>query len=170
MRLLPVLCAAGLLFACNGKSAQAPTERAQLRSLEWLLGKWDMSAAGRPAEAGKRQVEEWRRQNDSSFTGRSYLLADGSTDTTFFESVTLKQGAAGLQYIVHVADQNSGQPVTFTRIDSGSTVYTFANPTHDNPQRIGYRKVSADSALATVEGRSAMGVPRVIEISLRRMR
>lgn len=169
MRLASALIIACLVCACRPVSSKAEDQYPQLRSLEWLLGSWEASAVGRPAEAGKLQVEEWRRLNDSSFTGRSYLLTTGKPDTTFFETIRLQEDSRGLHYIVQLSDQNGGKPVTFSRADTGAVLFTFVNPMHDFPQRLSYRSLSKDSAVATVGGTTPSGKTRMVEIALRRM-
>ena len=55
---------------------------------------------------------------------------------------------------------------TSTQVDDSSV--TFANPQHDFPQRIGYRRRGADSLVARIEGDMG-GKTKTIEFPMRRI-
>ena len=59
----------------------------------------------------------------------------------------------------------SGQEV---REEIDATSIVFENPTHDFPQRVGYRRVAADRMLAWIEGTES-GKPRRQEFPLQRI-
>ncbi len=69
----------------------------------------------------------------------------------------------------YIAQPNGGSPTRFAEVVTNDSVAVFENPTHDFPQRIAYRRVHADSIIATIsavrDGRS-----RGMEIPMGRVR
>lgn len=83
-----------------------------------------------------------------------------------YELIVLRESEAGLAYEAHP----SGQAVaTFTAREASDSVVVFSDPTHDFPQRVGYRRVGADSLVAWIEGERG-GRTRRIEFPYRRVR
>jgi hypothetical protein len=66
-----------------------------------------------------------------------------------YELVVLRASAGALTYEAHPA----GQPTaTFTAREVTDSTIVFANPGHDYPQEVGYRRVGRDSMLAWIDG------------------
>ena len=82
-----------------------------------------------------------------------------------YELIVLRAVNGTLAYEAHP----SGQAVaTFTAREAGDSV-VFSTPAHDFPQRVGYRRVGADSLVAWIEG-ERNGRTRRIEFLYRRVR
>lgn len=136
---LPLACLL-LLLSCGEAGKQLPT----VDSFNWLSGSWEM-----PMQGG-RVTEDWKRVNDSLMEGRSDFVMGDSI--TAFETVQLIRRGAEFFYEVRSATQPE-QPVVAFRLSRFSDQEFIAeNPEHDFPKRIRYKKISADSIFAVVDG------------------
>ncbi|OJU75728.1 MAG: hypothetical protein BGO09_12495 [Bacteroidetes bacterium 47-18] len=116
----------------------------EIDKAEWLIGTWENKTP-------KGSVyETWIRSNDTTFTGKSYIINE--KDTVVFENIRLVQEAGGLYYMPAVSDQNDGLPVRFTAKVISARELIFENPQHDFPQTISYRKITGDSLIAEISG------------------
>ena len=71
------------------------------------------------------------------------------SDTTVgWEMVLLRADSAGLAYEAHPSGQSGA---TFRSTEVSDSLVVFANPQHDFPQKVSYRR-RADSLLARIEG------------------
>lgn len=111
---------------------------------KWLPGKWENQT-----QRGK-MVEEWSRQNDSTYTGKSYMIT--ATDSISLESITLKKEGNDIFYIPIVKSQNNDQPVKFKLTSSSPNQLVFENPAHDFPQKITYTLEEGNSLMAEISG------------------
>lgn len=110
----------------------------------FLLGEWqNVSSEG-------VLTEMWEKQNDSSYSGRSFFIA--GKDTSFSERILLQQKGKQLFYIPAVKNQNNGQPVEFLLSEASPTYASFVNPQHDFPSKITYTLVTKDSLVAEISG------------------
>lgn len=112
--------------------------------LKWLPGKWENQT-----QRGK-MVEEWSKLNDSTYTGRSYMIT--ATDSISLESIVLKKEGDEIFYIPTVKGQNNEQPVKFKLTFSSPNQLVFENPAHDFPQKITYTLESENSLMAEISG------------------
>lgn len=116
----------------------------QLVDAKWLLGIWEQKTS-------KGNVyETWKSNDDSSYSGKSYLLK--KKDTIVLETVSLLQKNGTLFYIPTVTNQNNARPVPFKLTFSSANQLVFENPTHDFPQKITYALISSDSLIAEISG------------------
>jgi hypothetical protein len=116
-----------------------------LEKADWLIGNWQNTSKEGVA------TESWQKLNDSSYAGRSYFVI--GKDTVSSETINLTQTGDSLFYIPVVKGQNNDQPVKFRLTSSATDHLVFENPAHDFPQKISYRKISADSILAEISGK-----------------
>ena len=140
-------------WALLATSAGART--ASIKDVAWLQGCWEL-------RDGDRVVEErWMPPRAGSMLGvgrttRGEKLIE-------HEYIVLSEREGRLAYEAHP----SGQATTtfMSRPISGREV-VFDNPTHDFPQRVGYRSTGPGQLLAWVEGTSG-GRTRRIEFAYR---
>lgn len=116
----------------------------KLKSIEWLLGTWENTTTRGTI------YEDWNRNTDNEFQGRSYKI--NANDTLVLETISIVEKDNELYYIPTVKDQNSGKPVTFTLTYLSDTEMLFENPEHDFPQAIRYTKIKSDSLVAEIWG------------------
>jgi len=117
----------------------------KLDSLGWILGNWYLDTPeGRITEA-------WQKSSDTLYTGYSLMISPKG-DTLFSEKIKLVLHGDVLWYIPTVSNQNGGMEVPFKEKSSSATEIVFENAQHDFPQRIIYRKLSADAVQARIEG------------------
>ena len=76
-----------------------------------------------------------------------------------FEVVVVRERGSDLVYEAHPSGQAAAE---FVAESLGVASVVFANPTHDFPQRVGYRRVGADSLIGWIQG-SMGGQDRKIE-------
>jgi hypothetical protein len=131
-----------LLVSCQKKSDK---NYEKLNKMKWLQGHWEQKL-----EEGLL-VENWKIENDSTFSGETYFMT--TKDTVHFEYIKLTQKEDELVYIATVMGQNNDQPVEFKLTSDNDKVFDFENPAHDYPQKITYKKVSATQLTATISGK-----------------
>jgi hypothetical protein len=149
-----------IIFSCNSASEKKTSDYAGLKKLDWLLGSWkNISDDG-------QLYEIWTKQNDSTYAGHGYMVANN--DTVFSERISLEQRNSDLFYIPVVKQQNEGNPVSF-KLVSDKGEFTFENKEHDFPQRVIYKQVGMDSLYARIEG-TDKGAFRKEEFSMVRER
>ncbi len=84
----------------------------------------------------------------------------------FHEYMRIEQTKDGkLVYHARIGPQTPGTPFTLTRAGEGEAI--FENQAHDFPQRILYRRVSADEIHAQVDGIDK-GKPRAQNFPMKR--
>ena len=130
-------------FAGKQKNAIPGNENVQpIGKVIWLVGNWQ-----KQSEKGIL-TEAWRKLDDSTLVGRSYLISEA--DTLLLESIRLEQRTGKLYYIPTVSDQNEGQPVVFAQTNLTDSTVIFENPKHDFPQKITYSLLVNDSLPAEI--------------------
>lgn len=106
----------------------------------WLQGCWRMSANGRTVD------EQWTSPAGGAMLATSRTVRDGKL--VEYEFVVLREKDGGLVYEAHPSGQ-AGGAFPMKTIEASSVV--FENPTHDFPQRIGYRR-TGERLDAWIEG------------------
>lgn len=116
----------------------------EIKKVAWLIGTWE-------CKTPKGSLyEAWSQANSNEFHGTSYFLND--KDTILFETIQLVEKEQKLYYIVTVANQNDGLPVSFASTTITDSLFVFENMQHDFPQVITYTKINADSLVAEISG------------------
>ncbi|NUQ82133.1 MAG: hypothetical protein HUU10_11045 [Bacteroidetes bacterium] len=144
MKTIFILLALGfatIQYPVGGKTGSISQQPVQAN---WLIGTW-----GIQTKKG-RMYEQWMLSPDSSLSGRSYYLKNG--DTLVFETMQIISIRDTIFYVPTIFNQNQGKPVRFYSTHLSDTLMTFENPAHDFPQRIAYRRIAADSIVATISG------------------
>jgi hypothetical protein len=142
-----------LALPVGASSAHAQT--ASIRDAAWLQGCWEM-------RDGDRVVEErWTSPRAGSMLGVGRTTR--GSKLVEHEYIVLTERDGRLAYEAHP----SGQATTtfLSRPISGREV-VFEDPTHDFPQRVGYRSTGQGQLLAWVEGTSS-GRTRRVEFAYR---
>ncbi len=149
--ILSLLLISPLWLGCGGTGTPAATLASQgvnrcrtatdATSLQWLVGCW----AGE--QNGKVTTERWRLAADG------WLLGDNRTMSgprlVHEERMRIQREADGWHY--QAAPQGQAD-ATFSASAIGHHCVDFAAPTHDYPQRIGYRLVEAGQLTAFIAG------------------
>jgi len=133
--------------------AQDPLARAS-----WLGGCWELASQGRVTS------EQWMAPSGGLMLGMSRTVVRDTARE--FEHLRLEAKGGAVAYVAHP----SGQAETrFPATALTDSLLVFSNPTHDFPQTIKYRKVSADALVARIEGMRG-GQLRGIDFPMRRVR
>jgi ketosteroid isomerase-like protein len=146
MRLRAALLPLALSLACSGGSSgpsvapgssstgTAPAD--PLAPIAWLEGRWQTAAPADPA------AEHWTRVGPS-LHGVGFTTKGGRT--SFFEVLLIHHKDGGL---VYTAMPGGRRIVDFPAREIGDRSAVFANPTHDFPQTLHYRR-AGDGLAAT---------------------
>lgn len=135
------LVAAFSAVSCKNK---AEKKDHHIEIANWLIGDWEHKS-----EFGNLS-EQWQQGNDSTFVGTTFFIK--GKDTLHNESITLQEQGTDLIYSATVKDENADLPVAFKLTSETASQLVFENPKHDFPQKITYKKITADSIVAEVSG------------------
>jgi hypothetical protein len=121
---------------------------AGIRQLAWMTGCWEFTA-------GERTVEEqWMAPRGGTMLGMSRTVRGDRT--VAWETVVLREDSAGR--VSYNAFPGGQPPAVFPASEVSDSHAVFANPAHDFPQRIIYRR-RGEILAARVEGEIG-GTPR----------
>lgn len=109
-----------------------------LDALAWLAGCW------RGEGGGGRNEECWTPPEGGMMLGVNRVISDRGTQ---FEFLRIAPEGGGVALL---ASPGGKPPVVFPRVDGGEGFVVFANPSHDFPQRIAYRR-DGDALTVRVE-------------------
>ncbi|MEZ2334851.1 DUF6265 family protein [Mucilaginibacter sp. RCC_168] len=132
-----------------------------IKKAVWLLGDWQNKTAKGIS------TESWKKLNDSTFLGKSYVLR--GADTVSAEHIRLEERHGNLLYTPTVKNQNEGKPVIFTMTTASAEGFVFENPEHDFPQKISYNLIGKDSLMAEISG-TYKGKQRAIKFPMGRVK
>ena len=111
-----------------------------IERVSWLAGCWEMSRGATTIQ------EQWMAPRGGSMLGMSRTIRRDSL--VEFESVLLRERGDTLAYEARPSGQAGA---VFLAEEVSDSHVVFANPQHDFPQRVSYRR-RGDSLLARVEG------------------
>jgi hypothetical protein len=137
----------GLLAACVPGMAGAQSS-ARIDQVAWFAGCWSRTTASSVVE------EQWMAPRGGAMLGMSRTVANN----TVREFEHLRIFTAG-DTLVYASTPSRQQYTEFRSKTITADEIVFENPTHDFPQRIGYKRISRDSIHAYIEG-NANGTPR----------
>jgi len=127
-------------------------------ALAWMTGCW----APEKGEVGS--VEHWLAPAGGTMLGVSRTVKNG--ETADFEFMQLRVNAEGK--LVFIALPSGQKETTFVAVSLGNESVTFENPQHDFPQKVSYRRESADRLVGRIEGNRG-GTHRGIDFPMRRV-
>jgi len=144
-----------LALAAGATSAHAQAN--PFASIEWLAGCW----AQQGREAGS--VEQWMAPAGGVMLGMARTLKNGRA--VEFEFMQIRAGADGK--LSYIAQPQGRLPTEFGLLRQGEAEAVFENPAHDFPQRVLYRRETADRLVARIEG-TMKGKERSIDFPMQR--
>jgi hypothetical protein len=109
-----------------------------------LEGRWSS------IDTSLSQMEEWEQRNDTTFSGKGYVIERG--DTTFFETLEIRKVNGTWTYFARVEQQNGEEVIPFQINTQNNHKVEFVNPQHDFPKKIGYELLGDDQLQAYIEG------------------
>lgn len=148
-----------VLIAMSSVTMSGASQKPGVDRLEWIAGCW-------ASDDGKEQIEEnWMKPGGQTMMGMSRTVAGGKT--VFTEYIQIREVNGQLAYVVSLG--LASKPVIFKLVKNVDNEVTFENPEHDFPQRIIYRRESADALFARIEGKEK-GVNKAIDFRYKRSR
>jgi len=146
-----------VLIAMTVGSLADAGQKSGIEQLGWFAGCWVL-------DDGKERTEEtWMKPAGQSMLGMSRTVAGGKT--VFTEHIQIREANGQLAYIVALG--MGAKPTVFKLIKSSDNEVVFENPEHDFPQRIIYRRESADALFARIEG-AEKGVNKAMDFKYKR--
>jgi hypothetical protein len=138
-------------------SFSSGNQKSGVDQLGWISGCW-VSDKG-----NERTEEQWTKPAGQSMLGIGRTVAGGKT--VFTEFIQIREINGEIAYTVALG--MGARPVSFKLIKSSDKEAVFENPQHDFPQRIIYRRESADSLFARIEGQEK-GVNKGMDFRFKR--
>ncbi len=134
----------------EAQSASSDRPTSEIEVLEWMSGCWELRSPDRVT------VERWGDARSDVLLGTSQTTAGGRTMAWEFLRIA-SSGTGSMTFYAHPSGQS---PAEFeaTLLTADSVV--FANPRHDFPQLITYRR-RPDSLLASIGGQDPSGLREV---------
>lgn len=155
MGLWSLLLAGAIASASGAETQEKPV--VGIDRVAWLQGCWESVSPQRTVE------EQWMSPRGRSMIGVGRTVrADRLVE---YELVVLREQDGQLAYEAHPSGQPSAVFLSRTVTDAE---VVFENPTHDFPQRVGYRRDGPDALLAWIEG-TRNGQARRVEFPYRRV-
>jgi len=149
--------ALGVLIAMTASTLSNASQKDGIERLEWISGCWVL-------DDGKERTEEtWMKPAGQSMLGMSRTVAGGKT--VFTEHIQIREANGQIAYIVALG--MGAKPTVFKLVKSSDNEVVFENPEHDFPQRIIYRRESAEALFARIEG-AEKGVSKAIDFRYKR--
>jgi hypothetical protein len=139
-RIVVVVC--GAILVGDGMSGESPR---RVQRLQWISGCWEERSAGSIVE------EFWTTPNGGMLFGIGRTIArraPGDTTTSFEIMRIFERGGK----LVFAASPSGQQLAEFTEEELTDSTVVFANPAHDFPQFVRYRRRGADELHARVDG------------------
>lgn len=113
----------------------------QIKKAEWLLGTWQNN------DEQSDFHESWTKTNDSTITGKAFLIV--GMDTIFSDSMSIAQKNGGLFYSKSTRYQDRKSYIDLGLTSSVDGRLIFENPKNEFPNKILYKKVSRDSLVVS---------------------
>lgn len=149
-----IAAVACLPAASSVATGQAPNDVAALR---WMAGCWEFRTPSRVTH------EHWMAPLGGMMRGMSRTVVRDVVREHEALRIELHDGL-----VTYVAQPSGQAPARFGATTVTDTAVTFANPSHDFPQRILYRRRGADSLVARIEGERG-GAMRGVDFPMRRV-
>lgn len=143
-----------VLLVLAALAQDAPIDRAA-----WLSGCWELRAGGRVT------MEVWMPPAGGTMLGASRTTVTGNVRE--YEYLRLRTDGTTLVYVALPSGQKETE---FRGTHASDTLLMFENPAHDFPKRVMYRRRTADSVVARIEGPGRDGATRGIDFPMRRAR
>ncbi|MFO1315227.1 MAG: DUF6265 family protein [Burkholderiales bacterium] len=148
-RMATVAGALAALLACAAQAQTAPASDGDVNSvasLAWLDGCWTGTVNQRDFR------EQWSPLRGGILLGVGSTVYQGKPQS--YEYLRIEPRADGVYYVALPSGQKEAafKLVSITK-DDQDTSFAFANPEHDFPQRIIYRRATEGWLYATIEGK-----------------
>lgn len=154
----PAVLTVSMCVVIGAFAAPVAAQNELLASAAWLAGCWEVRSGASVT------TEMWMPPAGDLMVGAGRTTAGNVTRS--FEHLRLKAVDGKL---VYTAIPSGQQETDFTSTVVSDSLLIFENLGHDFPQRILYRRVSADSTVARIEGPAAAGGTRGFDIPMRRV-
>lgn len=155
------MCLLFTISLANGQTKTDDSNKFKTSGLDWFAGCWELNVA----EREMRITEIWTRPEGGTLIGASRTVVKGKTVSYEYLRV-VETSDGGIEYIAKPST-NPGETAFKLKSFNGDEVI-FENTAHDFPQRIIYRKGTADSLFARIEGQRN-GEMRGMDIPMKRI-
>jgi hypothetical protein len=139
----------GLAMAIALAAACETPATAQSADLpRWIAGCWS------GARGGERFTERWTVADGATLLGVAHTLKGGTLSAFEFLRIVVRADT-----LVYIAQPGGAPPTEFAAApaERSASAITFANPTHDFPKRVGYRRPRPNGLTAWIDGGAGGG-------------
>lgn len=102
----------------------------ELNKAAFLVGNWEMQ------DSLGILLMQWKKENDSTFTGTSFFIKGEKKDTLHRELIELQERDNHLFYTSIVTGEKGDTPITFQLTKDADSLAVFENPKNDFPSKI----------------------------------
>jgi hypothetical protein len=120
-----------------------------LVTIQWLLGRWQAE------NDGILTHESWSQVSPSTYEGRGEVTRKVSGIRDGVETLRLVEMSGGIYYIAKVS--HNDLPVAFRAVSCSDEAAVFANPEHDFPKQLAYRRKTVDGLEVEVSDGASRG-------------
>ncbi len=152
---LRMVVVSSMAFGVAAFAQQPPT--LDVARMAWMAGCWEQRSAASITH------ETWMAPAGGAMVGMSRTVGGGAMRA--WEALRIVTDSGRLAYI---AQPNGRAPTAFPAVLTSDTLAVFENPAHDFPQRIAYRRLSADSIVARISAERD-GKTRGMDIRMKRV-
>ncbi|WP_313114479.1 DUF6265 family protein [Aequorivita sediminis] len=139
-----------LFVSCKNNTQEEQKEKEvvlknydKINQLNWLIGTWTNEIAGEYSQ------ETWSKENDSTFTGFSFVEVNGKPERTLTMALEEKENNLFLSFLK--VDEKNSKPHTFTLVSSEEGKFVFDDHNIDFPEKITYTHPAKDSLHRWIE-------------------
>lgn len=109
----------------------------KINQLNWLIGTWTNETEGEYSQ------ESWSKENDSTYTGFSFVEVNGKPEQALTMALEEKENKLFLSFLK--VDEKNPKPYTLTLISSEEGKFVFDNQNIDFPEKVTYTNPAKDS-------------------------
>jgi hypothetical protein len=132
------------LIFCLGIFSCRQEKPVDAELMDSLVGKWALPAQ---SQDPRRFIEEWSRENDSTYSGNAYLYNEENGDQFNQEILRIAYRNGWWTY---TAEPKGQEKAVFTLSELTPDRFLVINPAHDFPKFIEYQWLSPDTIRATI--------------------
>ena len=131
------------LLTLGAASAQSTSEIHKISELAWLSGRWHTTST-----RGAQIEEQWNDPVGTVMVGMGRTIVGAKTEE--YEFLRIEQRETDIFYVALI--NGNCPPTDFKLVQLNNDEAVFANPTHDFPKRVIYRRAGPDALTASIDG------------------
>lgn len=139
-----VILAFSTLQGCKTTGLTIDQQKVQLEKLRWITGLWQNN------EGETLMQEDWRKVNDTLYSGLGIMVMAG--DTVFREELSITTGKRHIYYKVSMMVNEKPYYSSFVMTRNTASTCVFEDSGNEDLSRLTYKKKGTGQLLITTEG------------------